>query len=77
MIDVVTILLSLGAVMYIVVRAVILDRERPWFETIGQPDDAPPQAQPAPTGRADRLPAGAVPWRERAALASQRKQGGR
>jgi hypothetical protein len=83
MIDSLTIVLSLGAVMYIVVHAVILDRDRPWFETIGQPDDAPPKAQSVPTGRPDGLPKGVLPWRERAARAlqqsqqSQQKQGGR
>ncbi len=77
MIDSLTIVLSLGLVMYIVVRAVILDRERPWFETIGQPDESAPQPQSAPTDRPAGLPAGVLPWRERAARASQQKQAGR
>jgi hypothetical protein len=83
MIDSLTIVLSLGLVMYIVVRAVILDRGRPWFETIGQPDDASPPVHSAPPGRPDGLPEGVLPWRERAARAlqqsqrSQQKQDGR
>jgi hypothetical protein len=74
MIDSLTILLSLGLVMYVVVRAVIMDRARPWFETIGQPDDAPPQAHSGPTGRPDSLPEGVLPWRERTGRALRRSQ---
>lgn len=60
MIDSALLMFSIGMVVFVCWRAVLLDRKLPWFPPLAQPD----QDGPAPAG-SDPQAKPAAKWRER------------
>ena len=47
MINNLSILLSLGIIIYVTIRAAVLDKRRPWFDRAAPPVPPPGRARPA------------------------------